>query len=236
MFNIVSIIARIVLFMIGWSPIERKTFSKLLYYRRVLVVFSHSSYYDFYIMIIYILAYPEELAHVRTLVKPQPFKYFGWLLKRFGAIPSTRIEDKSGGAVDRIVEELNNSKDFIFLISPKGSILFREWRSGFYHIAQKLQVPIIVVGFDYEDHCVYVSDKAINYSKSYEEVVDFCKNYLGEITPLHPKHEINYRRPSKLPTAVGVDLKSYKVLINFLIRILITFFIVYLLFHIYESV
>lgn len=50
--------------------------------------------------------------HIITLVKPQPFKYFGFILRRLGAIHSTPVDKKSGNAVDRIVETLSSNPKF----------------------------------------------------------------------------------------------------------------------------
>jgi 1-acyl-sn-glycerol-3-phosphate acyltransferase len=191
---IYSNIARGILLITGWSPIKDEIFDRLNQYEHTVLVFSHTSYVDFYVLALYLMAYPKELAAVRTLVKPQPFQYAGWLLRKFGAIPSTHVDEKNGGAVDRIVQTLQQSPRFIFLISPKGSIVKREWRSGYYHIANKLDSHVRVAGLDYEKMAVVVSDD-IEASKSEDEVRDFCRSRLENIVPLFPEQEIVPIRP-----------------------------------------
>jgi 1-acyl-sn-glycerol-3-phosphate acyltransferase len=140
-------------------------------------------------MILYKLSYPNELNHVRTLVKPQPFEYAGWFLRKIGAIPSTRIEEKKGGAVTRIVNELKETPQCLFLISPKGTIIKSEWRSGYFVIAKELDAELIAMGFDYEKKCVVASD-AISHNKGESVVKEYLQTQLSNIVPLFPDDEI----------------------------------------------
>jgi 1-acyl-sn-glycerol-3-phosphate acyltransferase len=125
-------------------------------------------------MILYKLSYPNELNHVRTLVKPQPFEYAGWFLRKIGAIPSTRIEEKKGGAVTRIVNELKETPQCLFLISPKGTIIKSEWRSGYFVIAKELDAELI----------------AISHNKGESVVKEYLQTQLSNIVPLFPDDEI----------------------------------------------
>ena len=80
---LVAILFRIILWCLGWQLIDSTIFTYLQQWDRLVIVFSHTSYIDFYIMVMYMLAYPRELSVIRILVKPQPFKYAGWLLRKF---------------------------------------------------------------------------------------------------------------------------------------------------------
>lgn len=186
---LLSLASKTILFAMGWKHPSDEIFDKLNRYPHTVLVFSHTSYADFYIMILYLLAYPDKLKYLRTLVKPQPFAYAGWLLKRLGAIPATKIEDSNGGAVARIVEELNRDLRCMFLISPKGTIVKRDWRSGYYYIAQQLDAKLRAAGLDYERKCVVVSD-AICHTEGEECVKGFLQDEMSEIVPLFPEEEI----------------------------------------------
>src|SRR3972149_2887012 len=113
---VLSLIARSFLFCIGWSGINQEISNRLNKYDRSVAVFSHTTYIDFYIFILYLCAYPQQLRYIRTVVKPQPFKYAGWLLRRLGAIPATAPESNNEAAVDRIIEELRSDNKSILLI------------------------------------------------------------------------------------------------------------------------
>jgi 1-acyl-sn-glycerol-3-phosphate acyltransferase len=182
--------AKLCLFSMGWKLLDDNIFNRLKQFNRSVIVFSHTSYADFYILVLYLLAYPELLHKVRTLVKPQPFEYAGTLLTNLGAIPSTRLEDKDGGAVKRICTELKSLNNYIFLISPKGTIINRPWRSGYFHIASQLDATIFVAGLDYEKKSVIVSNP---YSpKDYDEnsIQPILKSDISQIVPLFPEGEV----------------------------------------------
>lgn len=201
----VATITRFILSLLGWKPLSLDNINKLAEHDRMVFVFSHTSYADFYILLLYLLSYPNELANIRTLVKPQPFKYFGWLLRRLGAIPATKLEDSNGGSVNRIVAELDSSAKFTFLISPKGSIVRREWRSGYYHIVKSLNAELRVVGLDYEKHCVIMSDCINPTGKEEKEIKEFLYEKLAEIVPLYPDQEVVTIRPHGVRSILGTD-------------------------------
>lgn len=184
-----KVFAKGVLFIMGWQPLSESFIKQLFKHDRIIAVFSHTSYSDFYILILYLLAYPEYLYRIKTLVKPQPFAYAGRLLRSLGAIPATKVEDSNGGAVKRISEELNNYEKFTFLICPKGTILKRDWRSGYYHIAELTNSFLMVVGLDYEKKSVAFSEEISHYIE--EPIVkDFLQDELKKIVPLFPECEV----------------------------------------------
>lgn len=185
----IALIARMILFCTGWHLFTPEDFRKLEKYPRTILVFSHSTRFDFLFLLLYRAAHPYGLYNLRTLVKPQVFKYAGYILKFLGCIPSTRIEDKTGGAVDRIVNELKSSPRSMFAISPKGTTSRNEWRTGYYHIAQKLEAPLIACGVDYELKRPYISEN-VDYKLPEPEVQNKLGIELGNIVPLYPECEI----------------------------------------------
>lgn len=208
-----AFVSRCVLWAMGWNPLTPDIFRKLEHERLVLV-FSHTSYVDFYILALYLMAYPDKLPFIRVLVKPQPFEYAGWLLRRFGAIPSTRIEERKGNGVQRIVQELQTLPRSVLLVSPKGTIVKHEWRTGYFHIAQQLHAPIRVTGLDYELKRVVMSK---DYASVCEPELRECLySELAQIVPLFPEDEVveirqhnaqkrqiaNWRRITTIITAV----------------------------------
>lgn len=184
----ISAVARAAMFLMGWHPLDPVVAAQLRASPRRILVFSHTSYWDFYIFTLYLLGYHHVIPSVRTLVKPQPFAYAGALLRWIGAIPATHPDDRNGGGVDRVVGELRSQPVNVFMISPKGTILRHEWRSGYYHIAQKLGAPISVIGLDYELHCVRMSEEMAP-TESEEAVRAFCYAALSKIVPIHPEQE-----------------------------------------------
>lgn len=206
-----SIVSCAILFSIGWSGIKIPERTRLSKHNRMIGIFSHTSYVDFYILLLYILSYPYELFYLRTLMKPQPFQYAGWLLNKFGAIPATKVDDRNGGSVERIVQQLRQSEKFLFLISPKGTIVKSPWRSGYYHIARKLDAHILVTGLDYERKEALVLEPIAPGEKE-EDVKQHLVRDLARIVPLFPeeevvetrKHDVDLRGPISYDRLLGV--------------------------------
>ena len=76
----------------------------------------------------------------------------------------------------------------MFLISPKGSILKKDWKSGYYYISKQINVPIIAVGLDYEQKTIYIGKPIDN---QLDEPIIKNKLYhdLSKIVPLYPEQE-----------------------------------------------
>jgi 1-acyl-sn-glycerol-3-phosphate acyltransferase len=175
----------------GWKQPSSKQFQHLNKYSRSMIVFSHTSYADFFILILYMLAFPEQLKYIRPLVTPGPFRYIGFLLRRMGCIPATKLSQKNGGGINKIVAELEHEQRFI---SPKGTIIKSEWRSGYFYLSQQLKIPLMVAGLDYEKKCTVIKD-GINYDEDQEKIERVLKERLGTIVPLFPEEEIVTIRP-----------------------------------------
>jgi len=163
-------------------------------YKRAVVIFSHTSYIDFVILVIYFFAYPQYFARVFTLVKPQPFLYTGYMLRHYRCIAATSVANKNGGSIQTIIDRLKYEPEWCFLLSPKGTILNRPWRSGYYHIAKELNATLMVTGFDYETKEIVL--RGIVSPDDEEPIVrNNLEIELKEIVPLFPEGEVVTIRP-----------------------------------------
>lgn len=187
-------LARVGLGVMGWAQLKPLTIERMTTHPRCVMVFSHTGYSDFILMIFYVLAYPQTSRYFKTLIKPEPFAYAGPFLRWLGGIPATRVADSNGGAVTRIIEELESFPSFALLLSPKGTIVKRPWRSGYYNIAKHFGIPLMVIGADYEQKCL-VASEAITSEASQPEIQEFLQNVLREIVPIVPEDEIVPIRP-----------------------------------------
>lgn len=188
--QILSLFCKFLLFLFDWKYPSDQLFDKISKIEKSVVIFSHTTYADFYIFTLYLLAFPDELKDVRILVKPQPFKYAGWILRKLGAIPATKFNEYGGGSVAKIIEEVKDQEKLIFLISPKGTIVKSEWRSGYLAIAKELKANFMVSGLDYEKKILKLSD-SIEYTEGKEKEIEiYLKNQLKDIVPLFPEDEV----------------------------------------------
>ena len=72
----------------------------------------------------------------------------GILFKAVGGIPVDRSRKTS--LVDQMVQHFAKCKKFHLAITPEGTRKANpNWKKGFYFIALKAQVPIVMIGIDY---------------------------------------------------------------------------------------
>ena len=84
------------------------------------------------------------------LMKKEWFFFpLGILFRRMGGIPVYR--QKHTSMTDAMAESARQSSSFHLCITPEGTrSRVEEWKKGFYFIAQKAQLPILLYGLDYE--------------------------------------------------------------------------------------
>jgi 1-acyl-sn-glycerol-3-phosphate acyltransferase len=112
----------------------------------VLIGAPHTSNMDFFYMIAtsWVLRIKLYFIGKHTLFRPP----FGWILKALGGIPVDRRA--SHGVVDQVAEQIKAADEFILVITPAGTRKFTDhWKSGFYWIAFRAQVPIVCGALDY---------------------------------------------------------------------------------------
>jgi 1-acyl-sn-glycerol-3-phosphate acyltransferase len=116
--------------------------------RYILVVAPHTSNWD---GLIGLAAAVAVGIRARFLAKHTLFRGpLGWLLRLLGGIPVKR--GKSGRLVNEAVK-LFERESFVLAITPEGTRKrVDRWRTGFYHIAHRAQVPIFLIALDYGTH------------------------------------------------------------------------------------
>lgn len=177
------------LYVCGWQPLEDNVINTMNESDYLVCVFSHSSFYDFFFMLMYYFSNYNTLGNLRTVIKPDYFSSIGWFLTRVGGIPATNIADKNGGATARIVNAIKSEPKGQLLISPKGTILKGEWRTGYYHIAQQLEAKLVAIGVDYEAKKITIG-KVIDHNLPELEIKHKLYKDLSQIVPLYPEREM----------------------------------------------
>lgn len=107
----------------------------------------HTSNWDFIIGQLYMRA---EGLHVNFLMKKEWFFWpLGPFFKHIGGIPVYRSKHTS--MTDHLAEEARKRDRFCLCITPEGTrSLNPDWKKGFYYIALKAQIPVLLYGVDYE--------------------------------------------------------------------------------------
>jgi 1-acyl-sn-glycerol-3-phosphate acyltransferase len=150
--------------------------------KMVLIIAPHTSWKD---MVVALAARSVlQLKHIKFLGKKELFEGpFGWFFRRMGGIPV----DRSGkhGAVEQVVEIFMKKNEFTIAISPEGTRKkVDHLRTGFYHIAKKAGVSILMIGLDFAHKQFIISEP---FFTTGNEQNDF-NHILGFFVPVKGKH------------------------------------------------
>jgi len=122
----------------------------------IIAVVPHSSYFD---LIIAVLIRTYSGLKIKFIGKKELFNPItSYLFKFLGGIPVDRT--KKSNIVDEVVELFELGKIKILAIAPEGTRKrVEKWKTGFYYIALKAKLPILMVSFDYIRKEVKINNK-----------------------------------------------------------------------------
>ncbi|MBC3920699.1 1-acyl-sn-glycerol-3-phosphate acyltransferase [Undibacterium sp. CY18W] len=132
--------------MLGW----RVRYRPLPGPRGVIVVYPHTSNWDFPIGILAKLAIgmPFHFIAKSSLFEGLTGASIGRVVRYLGGEPVER--GVSTGAIARLAEKMHAADWYWMAIAPEGSRSLKPyWRSGFYHIAMTAKVPLGCAYFDF---------------------------------------------------------------------------------------
>lgn len=114
----------------------------------IIIAVPHTSWWDFFLGIFSRTLLDLEINY---LAKKELFVFpFNYFFRWTGGTPLNR--QKTENKVDSIAKLFENKEIFRLAISPEGTRKkVTHWKTGFYYIALKANVPIIPVAFDYEN-------------------------------------------------------------------------------------
>lgn len=137
-------ISKFFFWIFGWK-IDKK--APDIAYKAILIHAPHTSNWDFIIGRLVTWSYKLP---VKILIKKESFKPpFGWLLKAIGGIPVDR--SKNNKLTEQITQMFKEKEKLTILFTPEGTRSYNpKWRKGFYFIALKANVPIVLTYIDYK--------------------------------------------------------------------------------------
>ena len=157
--------------------------------KAVLIVAPHTSAWDFPLGLA--ARSVLNLKHTHYLGKEELFKGpFGFLFRGTGGYPVNRFNKEK--MVDQVVDLFQTHEQFILALSPEGTRKkVDRLRTGFYHIAKKAGVPIVMVGFDFSKKEISIAqpffageDEAADFKK----IIQFFAPIKGKIPELGLDH------------------------------------------------
>jgi 1-acyl-sn-glycerol-3-phosphate acyltransferase len=126
-----------VLWLIGWKAIGKPIKDQ----RFVLIGAPHTSNWDFPLMLMVVLKLRLRL-HWMGKHSLFPFPV-GGVMRWLGGIPIDRT--RHHGVVDQVVQQYGENPELVVLVPPEGTrSRVKDWKTGFYHIANNANVPILM--------------------------------------------------------------------------------------------
>ncbi len=194
-------LGRLIFKLAGWS------FDSLPDYwtqRQLLICFPHTSNLDTFLAFAY-FGFVEGTP--RIMIKREAFFWpLSSLLNFLGAIPVRR--DAAQGIVEQMVEQLSQEEEFSLCIMPEGTRKgARRIRTGFWHIARGLELPITCCYLDHKSqHVCWIGQvqTSDDLDKDLEKIAALYKaqGYLipdrrkGEVHPLSQTEAVEHRQGS----------------------------------------
>ena len=171
-------IARFILRFTGWriDIISPHT------YRYVMIGAPHTSNWDFFVIL---LLMTVESIPIRWLGKDTLFSWpLGVFMRSLGAIPVNRRERKN--LVDQIIAKFDKHDELIIGLSPEGTrSKTSRWHTGFYYIALKAEVPIVMAYIDYKNKICGVGP-SIKPTGDIHADFEVIRNFYSGIVGKHP--------------------------------------------------
>jgi 1-acyl-sn-glycerol-3-phosphate acyltransferase len=140
----------------------------------------HTSNWDFLIGQLYNGAMG---LHSNFLMKKEWFFWpMGPIFRSIGGIPVYR--QKHTSMTDAMAETARKAKQFHLCITPEGTrSRVEEWKKGFYFIAFKAEIPILLYGLDYERKLIQCTKTIIpsgDLDSDMRDIKLYFKDYKGK--------------------------------------------------------
>ena len=89
--------------------------------------------------------------------------------------------------VDQVVQKFEERDQFVMAITPEGTRAYSpEWKTGFYQIAVKAKVPIVLVGFDFGRKVVEIREP-LHPSGNVDDDIELMKNFFRPMKGKNPE-------------------------------------------------
>ena len=171
-------IASWLLRVLGWKldgsiPINLKKY--------IIAVVPHTSNWDFPLGLIVRASLGRE---IKFIGKHTLFGFpHGILFRALGGYPVDR--SKNNNLVDSVAEIFNSKDEFAICLAPEGTRKrVEKLKTGFYYMAKKSNVPLILVRFDYKTKVIGVSDPFYttnDETSDFKIIYSFYKGAVGKI-------------------------------------------------------
>jgi 1-acyl-sn-glycerol-3-phosphate acyltransferase len=176
-------LAKLIYFKIlGWKVVGNANMSKDSVKKAIIIAVPHTSWHDFHIGVLL-----RAVLNVKTnfVGKKELFIFpIGLFFRALGGAPINRQANEN--KVDAIAKLFNEKEEFRMTMAPEGTRKkVKEWRTGFYYIAKKANVPIIMFTLDFENKQNKISEPFYptdDINADFKFMHDFYKGVKGKIS------------------------------------------------------
>ncbi len=177
-----SKIAKFILYKLwGWKIVG--TFPKEVK-KYVLIAAPHTHWLDFPLAMLVKYSTKEP---INFIAKKSLFKFpLGIIMRAFGGMPVDR--SKSNDTVDAIAQIFDKNEEFILALSPEGTRKkVTKWKTGFYYIAKKANVPIVMATLNFKEKEVKIATPYYP-TNNKEEDFNFLQSYFKGVVGKIPEY------------------------------------------------
>lgn len=140
----------------------------------------HTSNWDFILGQLYAGA---EGFKINFLMKKEWFFWpLGILFRHLGGIPVFR--DRHTSMTDSLANAARSHRVFKLCITPEGTrSLNPDWKKGFYFIALKAQIPVLLYGIDFEKRLISCTKSLVptgDFDREMREIKLYFKDFKGK--------------------------------------------------------
>ena len=149
--------------------------------KAVVIALPHTSNWDFPLGLLTrnVMDMDVKFIGKHSLFKPP----LGWLFRALGGYPVDRTMNNK--LVDAVVDIFDSKENFSITIAPEGTRKkVKRLRTGFYQIARKANVPIIIVAMDWGSKTIKFSPPFLASDKIQDDL-DHIKEFLSNVSGRH---------------------------------------------------
>jgi 1-acyl-sn-glycerol-3-phosphate acyltransferase len=176
-------LAKLIYFKIlGWKVVGNTNFSKDTIKKAVLISAPHTHNFDFIIGLLL-----RKVVDLKSnyLGKKELFVWpIGYYFRAVGGVPVDRKNKEN--KVETIAKLFDDKEEFRLTLAPEGTrSKVDNWRTGFYYIAKKANVPIIMFTLDYQNKQNKVSEPFYptdNLEEDFKYMKSFFNGVKGKVS------------------------------------------------------
>lgn len=189
-----SRLARGLLAAFGW----RVEFNGVPTKKGVIIAYPHTSNWDFIVGILakWTIGIPVKFWGKSALFTGAAKYTLGPFMRYWGGVPVDR--SSSHGLIDSTLAEMERNDFFWLALAPEGTRSKTDyWRSGFYQVALKAKVPLMLAAFNFNEKRVIVTeyfelsgDESADIARIksyYDKTAQGCKHELAGTIQFKPK-------------------------------------------------